>query len=122
MSDLFGRRVEVIAGSRKFDGDDFTINFEVPFDDGVEPNISTIELYNLRDQTINRLKKGTQVTINAGYKGDMGAIFLGQAQTVYTEWSRVDKITELNCIDSGETWFKMRLTKHTPRGSEAGIF
>lgn len=111
MDNLYGRKIEVVTANGTFSGDDLSINFTVPFDDGVEPNIAEIEIYNLSDKTITGLKKGEKVTLNAGYKNDVGSIFLGLIQLPQTAWNSLDRITKLECIDSGETWFKEKVKK-----------
>lgn len=111
MSNLYGRKIEVIAGSKSFNNDDFHILFDVPFDDGPEPNIAEIKIYNLKTQTITELKKGTKVTLNAGYQKDVGAIFLGEIQIPQTKWNGVDRITQMDCMDSGEAWFKKEINR-----------
>lgn len=113
---LYGRVIEVIAGEpgpgqRIFNGDDFTIYFTVPFDDGGEPNIAEIEIYNLAEGSIVNLNKRKKITINAGYKGDVGVIFSGEIQTPITDWEGVNKVTSLDCIDSGETWYIKRIKR-----------
>jgi hypothetical protein len=116
---LYGRKIEVIAGVKKFDSKDFTIYFEVPFDDDKEPNIAEIEIYNLKDQTINEIKKGTKIIINAGYQNDVGSILIGEAQTIQTEWKNVDKITNITTLDGYEKWFKTPISKTYKAGIDA---
>lgn len=106
MSNLLGRKVELIAGNKTFDADEFGIYFDVPFSDSAEPNVALIEIYNLKETTTNELKKGLKVILNAGYKNDVGSIFLGEIQLQETNWQRVDKRTTLTAMDSGEKWFK----------------
>ena len=60
-SRLFGRVKKVsIEGKYKttFSGDELEIRFEVPFDDDTKPNQSKIEIYNLSDDSINRMAAG----------------------------------------------------------------
>lgn len=111
MSNLFGRKVELINGSRKFSGDSFTIYFSVPFDDGTESNVSEIEIYNLKNSTINGIKKGSNIILNAGYTDNVGSILLGMAKQIETNPSGVDKVTTIDVIEGSEKWFDTEINK-----------
>lgn len=119
MVNLYRRKVEVIAGTRKFLGEDFTIKFEVPFDDGPDPNIPEIKIYNLKGDTIKAIKGKQKVVINAGYKDDAGALFVGEVKQRITKWSGVDKVTTISCIDGGEKWFTKKYKKTYKKGVTA---
>lgn len=96
MADLLFRRVtKVSIGNMKFDGDDLEIRFNVPFDDDSKPNVSTLQIYNLTDNTINKITKGSNVSLNAGYKDDHGLIVEGKITSVVTKYEGVDKITTI---------------------------
>ncbi|MEK4131985.1 hypothetical protein NYE67_20435 [Solibacillus sp. FSL W8-0474] len=101
---LFLRETQLIFAGKEFNGDDFTIGFEVPFDDGDELNVATIKIYNLSEKTINEIKKDKPVIVNAGYKEDYGAILLGFCKYVATGWSGLDKITTIDVIDDKGAW------------------
>jgi hypothetical protein len=119
MNDLYIRKTELLFGNKILDGERFTIYFEIPFDDTNDPNVGTIEVYNLKDSTITQLKKDTEISLNAGYVDNFGTIFLGTIQQPQTSWQNVDKITSLDCIDSGETWFKKEVNKTYKGGIKA---
>lgn len=111
MSMLWGRKYEAIIGNAVFKNEDFTINFDVPFDDGSDPNISEIEIYNLKDSTINSIQDRMPVILNAGYQSDVGAILVGFVRNPRTEWSGVDKITKVNIIDVNDKWMEQWVDK-----------
>lgn len=95
---LFGRfvRVEVDTGSYRgaFTNDKFTINFSVPFDDDPFPNEATVSIYNLSNSTRNNIKKGSYMTINAGYSSDgYGVLISGKISKVETKRNGVDDVT-----------------------------
>lgn len=96
----FGRFAEVVLPGLKLDSDNLTINFEVPFDDDAEPNESTITIYNLKKDTINRIKRKDSLTLNAGYRGDVGVLLSGFVSNVFTDFQGVDKITTIHVLDS----------------------
>lgn len=111
MSDLFGRKYEVLVGDRKFTNDEFTIYFDVPFDDGADANIAEIEIYNLKDSTVNIIRDGQKVILNAGYQKDVGAILIGTARRPTTDWNGVNRITNINVIDGNDIWMEKPINK-----------
>ncbi|WP_223068477.1 phage protein [Paenibacillus caui] len=96
----FGRVAEVVTGHMKFSMKDFNIEASVPFDADALPNESEIKIWNLSDQTVNRLKAGQPLILNAGYEGDIGLVLQGQISNVRTAWDGVDKITTIYVLDS----------------------
>lgn len=113
------RKVEVIAGPRKFTSDDFTIYFDIPFDDGPDVNIAEIEIYNLSDNTIAAIKKGHGVIINAGYQNDVGAVLTGVTQRIETNWEDVDKTTSLMVADAHDNWMEVDVKRTYKEGITA---
>lgn len=109
------RRIEVIGGGRSFTNwkpnNTFEIDFRVPFDDSDEPNISTIEIYNLSKDSISAIKKGKNIILNAGYEGDIGTILQGTIESCHTRWEGVDKITKLTVGEGSEQWLKSYVSK-----------
>lgn len=105
------RQTEIIAGGRKYHSDDLDIDFDVPFDNDEEPDIAGVTVYNLSENSIHAIKKGQNVIINAGYKGDTGTIFMGTIQKAISRWENVDKVTELTIGDGSQQW----LTKHVSK-------
>lgn len=117
MSEFYGRKTEVIAGTKKFSSDDFSIYFSVPFDNGAEANVGEVEIYNLRQSTINGIKKDSEIIINAGYKNDIGAILIGVAKNIETDNSGVDHKTKIHILDGSEKWFDTEYSKTYNRNS-----
>lgn len=106
MSDFWIRQSEVIAGGKSFKSDDLDIDFDVPFDNNDEPDVAKIILYNPSENSINAILKGQNLILNAGYKGDVGTIFMGTIQEHKTFWQGVDKVTEFTAGDGSEQWLK----------------
>jgi len=96
----FGRKTRVDIGDLSFSTDHLTIYFDVPFDDDPEANESIVEIYNLSKDSINKIMKGQQLTISAGYQEDVGVILTGYITKVFTNFEGVDKITEITVLDS----------------------
>lgn len=94
---LYGRIIKVTidapGGHLTFTNDDLEVRFEVNFDDDAKPNISTVQVYNLTNQTINKIQKNQNITVVAGYKSDYGVLTEGKITSVITKYSGVDKIT-----------------------------
>lgn len=119
MSNLFNQQVQLLHGTKTFSSDDFTIDFDVPFNDDEDANIVEVTIYNLTDKTINTIKKGSQVILNAGYLGDVGSIGIGDVKSVITSWSGVDKLTKINILDGGEKWYEQQIKKTYKAGITA---
>lgn len=103
MSDkLFGRVKRVKIGNMMFTNDNLEIRFSVPFDDDPKPNVSKVEIFNLSNDTINRIKRGETCTIEAGYRGDVGVIAKGKITIVITKREGVDKITTIQVIEGDD--------------------
>ncbi|MFJ7841578.1 phage protein [Lysinibacillus sphaericus] len=100
MSKLFKRYVEVVTGNLKFNNTDLDIEFEVPFDDDLEPNISEITIYNLSESTRNKLKRGEVISITAGYVEDKGLILNGRINSITTTPLGADRATVIKVIDT----------------------
>ncbi|MDR9857878.1 MULTISPECIES: phage protein [unclassified Paenibacillus] len=98
--DNFGRVVEVMTANMKFSSEHYNIEGKVPFDNDPLPNESEIKIWNLSDKTINNIKRGAVMMLNAGYKGDVGLLLHGYISKVSTTWEGVDKITVINVLDS----------------------
>jgi len=79
---------------------DLTIEFDIPFDKDAEPNEATITVYNLSQNTRNNIKKNDKVTVNAGYKGDIGVVLQGYVSSIETNLSGADKATTIRILDA----------------------
>lgn len=96
---VFGSVAKMICGNVTIDSDTLDMEFTVPFDDDMEPNEAEIILYNLSDTTIKQLKKGAELSLVAGYKGDTGVVFKGYISKVKTTYESADKVTTIKAMD-----------------------
>lgn len=119
MSDLYMRKTECYVEQLLFSMDDLTIYFDVPFDDGEDANIAEINIYNLSNESVNEITKDSSIILNAGYDGDIGAILLGVAKYVKTEWQGMDKITTIQCLDGSDDWIGMTIQRTYKEGITA---
>ncbi|QSX19988.1 phage protein [Priestia megaterium] len=114
-NELFGRVIKVhIEGDYKadFSSDNFHIEFEVPFDDDSTPNEITVKLYNLSSTSINHIKKGNTLILQAGYKSDYGILSQGKISRVLTSRDGVDKITAIYMTE-GQDYSGVKVTAST---------
>jgi len=100
VSKSFGRVIEVTSGPVKLNNTDLDIEFDIPFDDDLTPNLSTVSIYNLTKNTINQLKRGQKLSVIAGYKEDKGLILEGTIEMQYSKWIGADKLTIIKILDS----------------------
>jgi hypothetical protein len=111
MSKQFYRIVQVTFPDFTLDSEKLTIYFDIPFDNDVEPNESKITIYNLSPNTLNRIKKNQKVTVNAGYKGDVGTVLSGYVSYVETDYSGADKATTIHVLDGPDLENRKTLKK-----------
>lgn len=97
----------------------FEIHFTVPFSDEPKPEDCTIELYNPADSTISGLKKGEEISIEAGYQGDVGLLAKGKILNVITSWSGVDKVTTITFLEGEDYSEKKDVNITFNKGSDA---
>lgn len=96
---VFGSVATIKIGAVTISSETLDVEFSVPFDDDMEPNEAEITVYNLSSNTINQLKKGAALSIEAGYKGDTGVIFRGYITKVKTRNDGTDKVTTIYALD-----------------------
>ena len=100
---MFGSKAVIKSGNAILNSDELDLEFTVPFDDDIEANQVDITVYNLSDNTINNLKRTAEISIEAGYKDDIGVIFKGFIDNVKTGYDDVDKVTTITCWDCAGT-------------------
>lgn len=96
---VFGSVAIIKSGNVTINSKDLDLEFNIPFDDDMEPNEAEIIIYNLSSTTINNLKKGAKITVEAGYEGDTGVVFAGYISTKNTKRDGSEKATTLKCLD-----------------------
>ena len=96
---VFGSVAKVISGDVSISSDVLDLEFDIPFDDDMEPNEASITVYNLSDNTVKQLKKGAALSIEAGYTGDTGVLFSGFVSKVKTTFEGADKVTTIYAMD-----------------------
>lgn len=100
---VFGSEAKIVCGDVTIKSSELDIEFTVRFDDDMEANDAEIKVYNLTQNTINQFRNRKKITIEAGYKGDTGVIFVGYVTNVKTIRDGADKVTTIKCIDDIKT-------------------
>ncbi|MFJ7663753.1 phage protein [Lysinibacillus sp. NPDC097162] len=98
MSNLYMRKTTFLVGGREIT-DPLTIKFSVPFGDNEKVDTIDIQVYNLKDETINAITTNKAAILSAGYIDDNGVIFSGTLKKKETKWEGLDKITTFKSID-----------------------
>lgn len=93
------------------------IRFEIPFDDDSKPNESKVEIYNLSDDSVAKIKRGIFCTVQAGYRGDVGVIASGVVSRALTQSEGVNKITTVYVLE-GEDFSTIKVTEKTADPAE----
>lgn len=99
---LYRQKIELLAGDKRFTNDDkegFEIDFDIPFSDDKEPDISEVILYNLSNSTIAEIRDKKHLILNAGYGIDIGNILTGNIADIKTHWEDLDKVTTIYVKD-----------------------
>ena len=96
---VFGSEAKIICGAVTIDSKELDLEFTVNFDDNMEANEAEIIVYNLSKDTISKITNKSKISIEAGYKGDTGVIFIGYVTKVKTRHEDTDKVTTITCLD-----------------------
>ncbi|MBH5316700.1 hypothetical protein I6N90_02610 [Paenibacillus sp. GSMTC-2017] len=115
----FGRVIEIMTNDMRFSSTDFTMEGTVPFDDDPLPNESELKLWNLSNRSIQSLKLGKTLTVNAGYGRDVGVILQGFVSKVTTETDGVNRITTIHVLDSEDFSKRAEIEKTYTSGTLA---
>ena len=118
------RQIEVKAGGKLFEsiGDNaLDIEFDIPFSDKNEPDVSTISIYNLSEDSVNSIEKQGNISVSAGYRDmhNVAEILSGQIESIKTEWKSLDKVTTITISDGAKAWRKKEFSKTYKNNTKA---
>ncbi|MBU5311464.1 hypothetical protein KQI38_05440 [Tissierella carlieri] len=119
--EFYRQKVELMAGGKSFNNEDFEIDFVVEFGNSSEPNISKVMIYNLSDQTIAAIRAKAYIIMNCGYGMSVGNILTGKVDKAETYWEEVDKVTEIYVGDGSFEWNFKRINKTYASGSTSKL-
>lgn len=120
------RDIDVLAGGKKFQSlgeNALEIDFDIPFNDKEEPDVSEVTIYNLSEDSINEIKKQGYCIVNAGYRemGNKACVVSGEIEDVTTDWEGLDKVTKIKVSDGGKEWRQAKLNKTYAEGTKASL-
>ena len=119
MAEFWLREIKVNTAELEFTYPKFTIEFRVEFDDTDEPDIAVVEIYNLKQETENRIKKGQELILSAGYQGDIGTVLAGRISDAHAFPEGVDRVCEIEVVDATEEFLDRRVSKTYKAGTKA---
>jgi hypothetical protein len=105
---LFGRKTVVAVAGLTFEAPPYAIHFELPFSDTSDANTGHVSIYNLSPETMQQLKKGTEVVVSAGYQDLHGIVFTGTIVTALPRVEDMDVITDITIGDGADVWLTAR--------------
>jgi len=117
--ELFSRRVTTRMADRRIEYPPFRMDFQVSFDNEPEADDVALTIYNLREDTINRVEAGQTLTLAAGYGSDIGTILAGTIQEARAEWQDVDRALNLTVLDTVQDWARTPVSKSYAPGTPA---
>lgn len=119
-NELFKRTVIIKTNNNiTLKNDEFTMTFNVPFDDDMDMNMAEVTITNLTDSTINKLRYNDTITIEAGYNTDTGIICSGRISDVTTTHDGIDKTTTIAIKDGADLSSKTIENKTYANGTKA---
>ena len=117
---FFLRSASLQIGPLKYSMDDgFYFDFEVPFYDSDELTTASITISNLNATSRAGIVKNQVVILNAGYEGDVGALFVGQVASVSHKQSGTEWQTKITATAALSQWLNAQVNKTYEAGSMA---
>lgn len=108
MTAQFGRVYRLLIGTRSevIDVSDMRFKFKVTRGDIQTPNTAEIRVYNLNQTTAQQIRdEFTDVTLEAGYPGNRGVIFRGEAKQVRRgKESTTDSYLDISAADGDSAY------------------
>lgn len=113
------REASLQIGGKRYGMDDLYFEFEVPFEDSDTLQTAKFKAYNLSEATRKGIKRGDVIILNAGYEGDVGAIFAGQVSACSHKHQNTEWITEISATAAMDQWLSSKVSKTYAKGSTA---
>lgn len=113
------REASLQIGGKRYGMDDLYFEFEVPFEDSDTIQTAKFKAYNLSESTRKGIKRGDVIILNAGYEGDMGAIFVGQVSACGHKHQNTEWITDISATAAMDAWLSAKVSKTYAKGSTA---
>ena len=116
---LWMRQAVLILNKNKYTLDGLNFSFKVQSEDRAKVSTAQLEIRNLAPSTRAALKKGDPVILSAGYRGDVGCIFVGAVAEYAHSLDGLDVITRITAADSLEEWLGSWVNKTYKAGMYA---
>ena len=113
------REASLQIGGKRYGMDDLYFEFEVPFEDSDTIQTDKFKAYNLAEATRKGIKRGDVIILNAGYEGDVGAIFVGHVSACSHKHQNTEWITEISATAAMDQWLSAKVSKTYAMGSTA---
>lgn len=113
------REASLQIGPKRYSMDELYFEFTVPFEDSDTLQTATFKVYNLSEGTRKGIRRGDAIILNAGYEGDVGALFVGQVSACSHKHQGTEWITEITATAAMEEWLSRKVAKTYAAGSTA---
>lgn len=113
------RKAYLTLGNSRYSIEDFSFDFKVTYEDRAKLPIAEIHVFNLSPSTRNSLKKGEDVILSAGYKDDVGCLFVGTLSSYVNKRDGLDVVTTIQAADNMEAWVGRNVNKTYKQGMYA---
>jgi len=80
------------------------IEFKGEIDDDNESDIFMIKIFNLSISTINKIKKGADISLQAGYEDNFGTLNIGKVVSVSNFKNSTEYVTEIKMSTDTDSW------------------
>jgi len=107
------------VGPYKYNLDDFTFDFTVPFEDSEQLMVAEVTIYNLSAATRGSIQKNHPIIINAGYENDIGVIFVGKVSEISSTHQGQEWITKIKATEAMQEWLTSKVNKTYKAGIDA---
>jgi len=116
---MWKRQANLIIGKNLYSLDNMNFNFKVRSEDRAKVSEAKFEVYNLSPSTRAGIQKNDPIILTAGYKGDVGGIFVGAVADFVHDYGDLDIITKITAIDSMDAWLGTDINKTYSEGTYA---
>lgn len=105
----------LIGGSRELNFPEFTLGFDLVFDNTPTPNSCEATITNPSDATVQALEsqggKKVRMQISGGYERDVGQVISGEVESFVPKRNGVDRQLKIQIIDRIEKWATARVSR-----------
>jgi hypothetical protein len=108
---IWMRKSALIIAGKTFTFDDLEYAFEIPFEDSEDPDVATVTIKNMSESTRSVILRNATLTVNAGYEGDTGCLFVGEVSSVTSRHDGAEWETVVTAVAAMENWLRREVNK-----------